>query len=534
MHKTLLTLFSGLALWSATLGCGSPGEDEGPAKKRIYVRCSLLNEVWTPPPWHHRNDGHWPTWWFVYDRLVENNLDFEAEYPNLARSWDISQDRLQYTFHLRDDVRWHDGKPFTAYDVETTFLYGMDRYLPAAGYRDQFLAVEGTPEYRAHEAEGISGLKVIDLYTIQFNLAYPAPFFMWAIGNLTILPKHQLEIAGESSKVEGLKTWRDPGAAGTGPFKLVETAPFQFVRLERYDDYHLGTPLIDEVIIHDKDIALSASNFELDLGDNATPQQAAEIAAMPHMTILPGRSIHLTSLQVNVSDPALADRRVRRALMHAIDRKTIAETTFGAYADITVPQGVVPDIAWRNEKLRPIDYDPERARELLAAANFDMQTELMINLRDIDMAGIRLDIATIVQGYWTQIGLNAKVEAVEGAIMSERLLKGEFMTYVGGTGSVVPTPLLRFRTGCPSPTAFGYSNPRVDATIAQIDTTFDPEALRLLYDRLQEYVWEDVAVMPILNTIPLLARSKRLKTGALTPNNNHPVGTWWHLWDLVE
>ncbi len=534
MRKTPLILFSSLALWAIALGCGSSAEDQGPPKKRIYIRCALLNEVWTPPPWHHRNDGHWPTWWFVYDRLVENNLDFEAEYPNLAHSWDISEDRLHYTFHLRDDVRWHDGKPFTAYDVETTFLCGMDRYLPAAGYRAQFLAVEGTPAYRAHTAKGIRGLKVIDDHTIQFNLAQPAPFFMWAIGNLTILPKHQLEIAGESSKVEGLKTWRDPGAAGTGPFKLVETAPFQFVRLEKYDDYHLGTPLIDEVIIHDKDIALSASNFELDLAASATPEQAAEIKAMPHMTIEPGRSIHLTSMQVNVSDPALSDRRVRRALMHAIDRKTIAETTFGAYANVTVPHGVVPHISWRNMNLRPIDYDPERARALLADANFDMQTELMINLRDIDMAGIRLDIATIVQGYWTQVGLNAKVEAVEGAIMSERTLKGEYMLYVGGTGSVVPTTLLRFRTGSPSPTAFGYSNPWVDATIAQIDTTFDHEALRLLYDQLQEYVWEDVAVMPILNTIPLQVKSKRLKTGPISPNNNNPIGTWWHLWDVVE
>ena len=522
-----------MAIWAITLACDS-GDEQGPPKKRIYVQSALLNEVWTPPPWDHRNDGHWPTWWFVYDRLVENNMDFQAEYPNLAHSWDISDDRLQYTFHLRDDVRWHDGKPFTAHDVETTFLYGMDYYLPAAGYRTQFLAIEGTPEYRANKAEGIRGLQVIDDHTIQFNLSQPAPFFMWAIGNVTILPKHQLEVAGKSSKVEGLKVWRDPGAAGTGPFKLVETAPFQFVRLEKYDDYHLGTPLIDEIIIHDKEIALASSNLELDLGYNANPDQATEIAGMPHMTIEPGRSIHLTSLQLNVSNPALSDRRVRRALLHAIDRKTIAETTFGAYADVEVPHGVVPQISWRNKKLRPIHYDPDRARSLLAEASFDMQAEIMINLRDIDMKGIRLDIATIVQGYWTQIGLNAKVEAVEGAIMSERLLKGEYTVYVGGTGSVVPTTLLRLRTGSPSPTAYGYSNPWVDATIAQIDTTFDAEQLRLLYDRLQEYVWEDVAVMPILNTIPLLAKSKRLKTGPITPNNNHPVGTWWHLWDVVE
>ena len=534
MNRIQSLILAGLTIWTVTLGCDGADDSQASSKKTIYVRCALLNEVWTPPPWHHRNDGHWPTFWFVYDRLVENNTDFEAAYPNLADSWEISDDELRYTFHLREDVLWHDGKPFTAYDVETTFLYGMDYYLPAAGYRAQFLAIEGTPDYRAHQTDVIRGIKVIDDHTIQFKLSYATPFFMWAIGNVSILPKHQLEIAGKSSKVEGLKIWRDPGAVGTGPFKLAETAPFQFVRLEKYNDYHLGTPLIDEIIIHDKEMALSASNFELDLGWNANPQQAAEIAGMPHMTIEPGRSIHLTSMQLNVSNPALSDRRVRRALLHAIDRKTIAETTFGAYAEVVVPHGVVPQIPWRNKNLQPIKYDPEKAEELLTEANFDKSTEIMINLRDIDMAGIRLDMATIVQSYWRRIGLNAKVEAVEGAIMSERLLKGEYTVYVGGTGSVVPTPLLRFQSDYPTPTAFGYSNPWVDATIAQIDTTFDADKLRLLYNQLQEYVWDDVALMPILNTIPLTAKSKRLKTGELTPNLNHPIAHWWHLWEVVE
>ena len=526
----LLVFLACLAIWAAIPGCGDPG-DEGAKKKRVYVQSGLLNELWTPPPYQHRNDGHWPTWWFVYDRLIENSPDFEPEYPNLASRWESSEDGLQHTFYLRHDVRWHDGRPFTARDVETTFLFILDGYISLVSHLSQFVDLAGLADYRSGKTEKISGLKVIDDHTIQFNLLKPAPFFLWSIGYVTILPKHQLDIVGESKKVEGHKIWRD--AVGTGPFKLVETAPFQFVRLEKYEDYHHGTPLIDEVIIHDKETALASLKMELDLG-NATPEQAAEIVEIPHMTIEPGRSIHLTSVILNVETPALVDRRVRRALLYAIDRKAIGESTFGRYTDVEVPHAITPATKWRNRNLEPINYDPERARALLQEAGWDPQTEIMINLRDIDFKGIRLEIATIVQDYWKQIGVNAKVEAVEAAILSERRLKGEYEVYVGGSGSVVPIELLRYRTESPSPLAYGYSNPQVDALIAQIDTTHDLAQLHVLYNQLEEYVWEDVAIMPIVNTIPLLAKSKRLRTGPLTPNNNHPIATWWHLWEIVE
>ena len=528
---------AGLLLCAALGACSEkeegPAAISGQAQKTIHVQAALLNEVWTPPPWSHRNDGHWPQWWFIYDRLVENNQQYEAEFPNLALSWEVSPDELSYTFHLRDDVRWHDGRPFTARDVETTFLFILDPYLNSPAFTSQLMTLEGLEEYRAGRAEDIAGIQVIDDHTIRFRLARPVPFFLWNIALISILPRHQLETVGESSKVEGHALWRDPGALGTGPFRLAETVPFQFVRLTAYEDYHMGAPKIDEVIIHAKETALAASNGELDLG-SATPSAAAEIARMPHMEIHALPTSHITSLTVNVSAPALRDVRVRRALLHAIDRLTIAETMFGAYGEVEVPNAVMPAVTWRRNDLAPVPYDPQKARQLLGAAGWDPRTELEIYMRDIDMAGIRLDIATIVQGYWKEVGVEAKVVPVEAAVTTDLLLKGEFDFYMGGWAGVVPVSMLRFRSGSPTPAAFGYSNPGVDAIAARIDTTFDRAQLRLLYDEMQKQVWEDAAFFPILNTMVLRAKSKRLKIEPKVANLHFPIGTWWHLWDVVE
>ena len=529
---------AGLALLCAVLGaCAQKAEEKSTPstrdQKTIRVRAALLNEVWTPPPWSHRNDGHWPQWWFIYDRLIENNERHEAEFPNLARDWDAAADGRRYTFYLRDDVRWHDGKPFTARDVEATFLFILDGYLTNSPHFSQFLTLEGLEEYRAGKAKNIAGIQVDDDHTIHFNLEKPVAFFLSNMGRVSMLPRHQLEVVGESSKVEGHRLWRDPGAIGTGPFRLVETVPFQFVRLQAYEDYHLGRPGIDAVIIHAKEAALAAGSGELDLGD-ATPSAAEEIARMAHMEILARPGINRTSLTVNVAAPALRDVRVRRALLHAIDRKTIAESLFGAYGEVKVPNGVMPDYGWQHPDLPPVDYDPQRARTLLRAAGWDPRTSLKLLIRDIDMAGIRLDVATIVQGYWKEVGVETEIEPVEAAIIVERMVKGEYDFYVGGAAALLPFDLLRFHSGSPSPVAFGYSNPKVDELVAQIGDTYDHEQLRPLYYQLQQYLWEDVATMPIVNPTVLVAKSRRLRIGPLTINNNLPIGTWWHQWEIVE
>ncbi len=512
-------------------GCNLQAEDSEPQKKSIQIRLRLLNEVWTPPPYNHRNDGHWPTWWFVYDRLLDNDVSHKPAYPNLATHWESTADRLIHTFHLRRDVRWHDGARFTARDVEATFLTILDGYLISPEALGQFHNLVGYNEFCAKKTDRIAGLQVLDEHTIRFQLTRPSPFFFWNVGIISILPKHQLDVVGRSSKVEGHPIWRRP--VGTGPYKLVETQPFQFLRLEAYDDYHHGRPKIDEVIFHDKDEALAAINHQLDLGFPPTPAAAAEIGTLPHMEIVPLQTNSNAHVSMNISLPELKDVRVRRALFHAIDRKAISQSIFGTFGGAEVPVTVMPAVNWRHLDLPRIEYDPEKAKALLEQAGWNPSRPLTIVLRDIDMAGIRLDLATIVQDYWKRVGVNVKVEAVEAAILSERMLRGEYDFYVGGWGGMLPLSIVNFRSNGHHKAAYGYLNREVDALAAHIDTTSDRAELRELYLKMQELIWDDVVYFPIIHPLGLMAKSKRLKLGPMPDTIGYPTAMRFHEWDVV-
>ena len=522
-----------LLLVAFAAGCADQESDDSrPVKKSIQIRLRLLNEVWTPPPYHHRNDGHWPTWWLVYDRLIDNDVRHKPRYPNLATHWESTSDRLTHTFHLRQGVRWHDGEPFTAHDVEATFLTILDGYLISPEGLGQFFNLVGFEDFLAKKTKKIPGLQVLDDHTIRFVLTRPVPFFFWNIGIISILPKHQLDVVGKSSKVEGHPIWRHP--VGTGPFKLVETQPFQFLRLEANRDYHLGAPKLDEVIFHDKDEALAAINHQLDLGFPPTPTAASEIGELPHMEIVPLRNNANIHVSMNVSLPELQDERVRRALFHAIDREAISENIYGAYGGAEVPVTVMPTVEWRHLDLPRMKFDPGKAKALLREAGWNPSRPLTIVMRDIDMAGIRLDIATIVQDYWKRVGVHVRVEAVEAAILSERMLRGEFDFYVGGWGGVLPLSMVNFRSDGPYKAAYGYLNPEMDALAARVDTTSDREQLRELYLRMQELAWDDVVYFPIIHPLGLMAKSKRLKIGPMPDNIGYPTAMRFHEWDVVE
>jgi ABC-type transport system substrate-binding protein len=199
---------------------------------------------------------------------------------------------------------------------------------------------------------------------------------------------------------------------------------------------------------------LAAINNQLDLGFPPTPSAASEIGALSHMEIVPLRNNANVHVSMNVSLPELQDERVRRALFHAIDREAISQGIYGDYGGAEVPVTVMPALEWRHLDLPRMEYNPSKAKALLQEAGWKPSRQLTIVMRDIDMASIRLDIATIVQDYWKRVGVHVKVEAVEAAILSERMLHGEFDFYVGGWGGVLPLSMVNFRSDGPQKAAY--------------------------------------------------------------------------------
>lgn len=190
----------------------------------------------------------------IFDGLFYlDNLGFNPR-PALARWWEISPDGLTYTFYLRQNVRWHDGEPFTAEDVRYTFeaIMHPDYTGPA---NIGFDSLVGYEEFHSGQAAHVSGIETPDPYTVRFRLKQTyAPFF-YSLG-IGILPKHLYCPEGEFSQcsvqVKDIGTARDPyrlAPIGTGPFKWSSYQSGQFYMLDANEDYYLGRPYIDHFLI---------------------------------------------------------------------------------------------------------------------------------------------------------------------------------------------------------------------------------------------------------------------------------------------
>jgi peptide/nickel transport system substrate-binding protein len=355
---------------------------------------------------------------------------------------------------------------------------------------------------------------------------------------MSILPDHQLSQVEDSSKVEGHAQWQNSGNVGTGPFKLVETEPFQFLVLEAYEDYHFGKPKIDKIqlVNQHKKTALAAQKNEMDYGPFISTEESLELKDMDHMEVAVRPSNHFTSITMNVTKAPLSDVRVRQALLYALDREAMAEAVFAGFEDVISPppNAPLPALGWTNTKLTKYEHNPDKAKALLKEAGVASGTEITLNLRDIDMGGIRQDLATLAQAYLKDVGIELKVEAVEATTLAERMLKGDFQMYLGGWAAMNPFVLSNFRSES-NQGSWGYGNPKVDALLEQLASATAMEEIRRLSDEVQAVVWEDVATIPLLQSLNFSARSKRLKTvGPITDNYNAPVGTPWHLWEIVE
>ncbi|MBI3942266.1 MAG: hypothetical protein HY326_04570, partial [Chloroflexi bacterium] len=151
-----------------------------------------------------------------YDGLVQTSADWEKVEPNLAESWDISPDGMKYTFHLRKGVKWHDGQPFTAADVEFTYKTFLTKAV-ASRFAQEMLILKGAQDFYDGKSDKIEGLKVVDDNTIEFNLTKPNAALLFQVMTLhVIIPKH----VWEKTSPEDLSkpgTW-EKGQIGTGPF----------------------------------------------------------------------------------------------------------------------------------------------------------------------------------------------------------------------------------------------------------------------------------------------------------------------------
>lgn len=425
----------------------------------------------------------------VYNGLVryDKYLKLEGE---LAESWDVSQDGLVITFHLRRGVKWHDGQEFTSHDVLYTYLVTIDPKTPTA-YADAFKQVQ--------KAEAP------DPYTFRVTYAKPFAPALESWG-MSILPAHLLE----GKDITKSELARHP--IGTGPYIFREWIAGQKVTLESYPDYYEGRPYIGRYIyriIPDN----STMYMELKAGGidmmSISPIQYQRQTDTPEFKSLFNKYRYpasaYTYLGYNLRNPLFSDKRVRQALTSAINKDEIVHGVLLGMGQVA--HGPYKPGTWPyNPHIRDFDYNPQRARTLLAEAGWREKNGKGILVKDgkpfqftvLTNQGNdqRIRTAVIIQRRLKLIGIDMKILQLEWAsFITNYIDKRNFEAVIlGWTIGQDPDLFDIWHSSKIGPKEFnfiGYKNAEVDGLLEEGRSTFDMEKRRSCYYRLQEILAQD-------------------------------------------
>lgn len=367
----------------------------------------------------------------IFDRLVEVQANGDGTsqiVPSLATSWDISPDGLEYTFHLQEGVKYTNGADFTASDV----LYSIKRMLtyPKAVNGDIYDVIVGAEELASSAAETVSGVEVVDDYTVKITLTQPYAAFLACLTTpgASMLDEETTEQAGDQFGIDPAVT------IGTGPF-IFESWEFnsQMVLVANKDCWS-GAPACEGIVMMDiPDEATQRMMFEngeldlLDL-DNATSQADYFLNSTDYADqIVSGQRVGIYYIALNEQHEALSNVLVRQALQHALDRQAILDALYGGRGK--VENGIFSTgLIGFNPELPEITYDTELAKSLLAEAGYadGFSMELCYSS---DSSQTTKDLLEIVAAQFGKIGVQAQVVEVDEGSFTERRAAGELDAY---------------------------------------------------------------------------------------------------------
>lgn len=450
----------------------------------------------------------------IFDPLVYMQRDDPTIYPGLAKSWEISEDGKKYTFHLREDVKFHDDTPFNAEAVK----YNFDWCVNPENQLGNSPSVMGTYE----------SSKVIDDYTIEVYFSEPYGAFLPQLAQVWVSMQSPTakEKWGEEYQFH---------LTGTGPFMLQEYVPADHVTMVRNPDYnwapaifHQGPAFLDSIecrpIPENSTRVAALESGELNMIDGVPPQDLSRLEANDGLQIIRATAGGMPwVMQVNVKKPPTDELAVRQAIWYATDQAQIVDNLF---------KGTMEPANWPSEKVM-IGYDaekdavsttdPAKAKQLLEDAGWvdangdgirekDGQNLETILLIPADFATD--EFSTMLQSQYRDVGIDMSIQSMAFPAAVEQ--------WNAGTHNLDPAffwwpdPALvsiwydsRFIGTCCNWSH--YSDPTVDELIIKGEGTVDQTARAEIYKQLNQKVLDDVAVYPLFHKQYVAAADKNLR-----------------------
>ena len=429
----------------------------------------------------------------IFDGLVQFDQTL-AIAPALAQFWKSSRDGLRWTFTLNKGVKFHHGREVTAEDVVYSFTRILDPKT-RSGAADLFVNIKGAQEFREGRASRVSGLEVIDRYTVQVSPSEAfAPFVsVLAIGHAKIVPRELVEQRGEAYGTHPV---------GTGAFTFVRWDRGKEIVLEANPEYFNGVPKIRRLVYRifaGADSEAMYSEFQRgQLEDSPLPPK--DYRRIVNSTVYQHVKRPMFSVRFygfNTRLKPLDDRRVRQALIHAIDRTAVIDDVFlGRYVPA---RGVLPPgTQGYNPKLRGYAYDPQKARDLLAQAGYPggrglPPIRIWSSVRELtEHEQIRRDLEA------TGIKPEFHYET-NWPTFSRMLGEGKLPVFLYAWYADVPDPdnflTKLFHSGSPR-NYFGYASAGVDDLLVRARK--EPDVLRRveLYRRAEQAILDDAPLIP--------------------------------------
>ena len=452
----------------------------------------------------------------IFDRLVDVEVDADGNskiVPSLAESWDISDDGLEYTFHLRQGVKFHSGNDFTAEDVAYTF----HRMLTVeGGVNTEFIdQIKGADELLAGETDTLEGVEVVDDYTIKVTLKEPFAGFLASISSpgVSIYDSEATEAAGDQFGMDPAVT------VGTGPFEFSSWSFNNQLVLTRNEDYWKGASGLPGVVIKIiPDTETQSMMFEsgeldiLDL-DYAADSVDRFTETYPDQ-IVQGPRVGIVYFTMNFNKEPFQDVRVRKAVQMSIDRQAILDALYGGRGQ--VEQGIFPHgLIGFNPDQEEIKYDPEAAKTLLAEAGyadgFDM--EIAADSSASDTMTMALEI---VSDQLAEVGIRAEIKNYDESTWLETRKSGELGSFMSTWSADYNDPDNFIYTffGNEEKTrirSINYPDTEVMERVAKARTIVNEDERLAEYKALEEkLIHEDAAWVPMFSRLHLFAVSKRV------------------------
>ncbi|GIW10483.1 MAG: peptide ABC transporter substrate-binding protein [Dehalococcoidia bacterium] len=444
----------------------------------------------------------------VFSGLLTLDKDLKV-IPDLAERWDLSQDGKTFTFTIRKDAKFHDGKAVKASD----FKYAWERATnprtlsPTA---DTYLGdIVGVNDMLAGRATSISGVRVVDDQTLQVTIDEPKAYFLAKLTYPTsfVVDRENVERGG--------RTWTDR-PNGTGPFKLREWRRGQSIILERNENWFRGAPALRQVnfILSGGSPMTMYENDEIDatvfgmldaervLDPNPNNQLYKEVVRGPDGQ--PGvAELSTFYIAYNVTRPPFDDVKVRQALNYAVDRDRLVSVVL-RNMDLPAYGILPPGMPGYNPQLRTYKYDPARAKQLVAESKYPDLTKFDLTLTTVGAgANPARYIQALTEMWKTTIGLDAKIEQVEWATFLDDQFAKKY-TFFEGPGWIADYPdpqnfldILFFSKSQQNHT--GYANPEVDRLLVQARTERDNERRLRIYQQVEQMIIDDAVWVPVFH-----------------------------------